>query len=250
MNNISIIRKIKLALKYPLTTYNYLSDILFQRKISPFPRLIKIYVTNVCNLNCAMCVNAAYRMKNLKGSNLTYANIKKIIPELFKHKPFIYFSGGEPLLNKDMIRIIKLFSRNGMFTSLTTNGYVLENFAGKISRSGLDVISLSLDFNNAFEHDSGRGVKGTFNRLLVGLKALNRERRKTGTPVNVKINTVVRDDNYFKLSEMYDFVESLSVDEWSLQHISFITPKASKLIRNYYSKSGIGDDVWCTNNKK
>lgn len=244
MNNISLNTKIKLALKYPKTTYDFFEDKFLRRKIPPFPRLVKIYVTNVCNLNCPMCVNAAYRMKNLKGSNLTLKDAKKIIPELSKYKPFIYFSGGEPLVNPDTIPIVKAFSKVGMFTSLTTNGFVLDYFARQVALSGLDAISISLDSDNAKDHDNGRGTKGTFDRLISGLEALKKERKKTGTPVNIKLNTVIRGDNYFKLSEIYDFMESMMVEEWSLQHISYLTPKVNKIIKNYHRRTGIGDDVF------
>ncbi len=244
MNIIPLAKKIKLALDYPQTTFNLLSDAILRRKITPFPRLIKIYVTNVCNLNCPMCVNAQYRRQHLKNSNLSLRNVKKIMPELKKYKPFVYFSGGEPLLNPEMIKIIKLMSKEKIFTSMTTNGYFLEKFAKDIARSGLDFISLSLDSDVDREHDLGRGVKGSFDRLMSGVTALSEERKKTGKPINMKINTVIRRDNFYKLTKIYDFIEKLEVDEWNLQHFVYKTPAANKAILNYYQKTGIGEDAF------
>ncbi|MFC1624878.1 radical SAM/SPASM domain-containing protein [Patescibacteria group bacterium] len=244
MNNTSIYKKILLAYKYPLTAANLLFDYVFNRKITPFPRLIKFYVTNVCNLNCPMCVNAKFRMKNIKASNLTLKSVKQVLPEIIKYKPFIYLVGGEPLLNEEILKIITAFSKNKILTSMTSNGYLLEKQAKKIARSGLCFLSLSLDSNVAKEHDVGRGVVGSYNHLIRGLKVLNKERIITGFPLNIKINTVIRKDNYYKLSEIYDFVEELGVDEWSLQHYIYKTPKVNRAINKYYKTTGIGEDNW------
>lgn len=241
-NKIKPLKMIKLVLKYPQTSFNILTDLarskFLNNKISPFPRQINIFVTNRCNLNCPMCLNSVYRKENLGESDLDISLMAKILPELKKYKPFIYITGGEPLLNRDIFKIISLFSANGIFTSLTTNGFILESFAQKIIDSGLEFISVSLDHFEEGKHDKGRGVKTSYKRLIRGLEKLVALRKNT--PSNIKINTVITKDNYKQLSKMYDFIEKLGIDEWSIQHYSFVNPATNKLIRNYVNKNGIG----------
>ena len=247
LNNVDSYKKIKLAIKYPTTSLNILSDfcrkIFLNQKITPFPRYIALYVTNRCNLNCPMCVNSSYRAKHLKQSEINLNLIKKILPELKKYKPFVVMSGGEPLINHDIFKIISLLSANKILTSLTTNGFVLEKYVKQIVNSRLEFITISLDHFEEEKHDQGRGVKTTYRRLIKGLNKLVVIRDREGTPTNIKVNTVIRKDNYRDLSKMYDFIEKLKIDEWALQHYSFINPVARKVINNYVSKNHIGNYI-------
>lgn len=243
MNNIPLTKKIRLAFAYPQTTFHMILDFLLMRKIAPFPRMIGFYVTNACNLNCSMCINAKYRKEHARNSNLSINNAKKILSELKKYKPLIWFSGGEPLVNPDLIGIIELFSKEGLVTSMTTNGFILERYAKSIANSGLDFISLSLDSDTEKEHDEGRGVRGSFGRLMIGLRVLQKEKKITGKPINIKINSVLNRSNYFKLSQIYDFIETLDVDEWRIQPISYLTPKANENVQKFIKKTGIGEGV-------
>lgn len=233
-NNVKLFKIAKLALKYPTTSFNILTDIgkkkFLNQKVSPFPRLITLYITNKCNLNCPMCLIVNHLNKNQTGG-ISIKTIKKILPELKKYKPFVCITGGEPLLNKDLFPIINLLSKNKIITSMTTNGFLLEKYAQEITDSGLEFLSVSLDHYDEIKHDKGRGVKTTYKRLIRGLNKLNNIRRET--PTNIKINTVIRQDNYRVLSKMYDFIESLGVDEWSVQHYSFTNPVARKCIHQY-----------------
>lgn len=235
----------KLALRYRTTSLNILTDTvkkrLFNQIITPFPRVITLYVTNKCNLNCQMCLNANYRHKNKADKGISIKAIKKILPELKKYKPTVCITGGEPLLNPDLFKIISLLVKNKIITSLTTNGSLLEKYAQQIADSGLEFLSISLDHFDEKKHDNGRGVKQTYKRLIAGLHKLNTVRGKI--PTNIKINTVIRQDNFDVLSQMYDFIEGLGVDEWSLQHYSFTNPPARENMNRYLNKNSLGDYI-------
>lgn len=248
MNNTNNLRAFilaKLVLKYPKTSLNIVGDFLRKKlianKITPFPRLITLYITNKCNLNCPMCLNVNYRNKTGLSKEIDINLIKKILPELKTYKPFICISGGEPLLNHHLFKIISLLSTNHILTSLTTNGLVLENFTQQIIDSKLEFVSISLDHYKEKEHNLGRGSKVSYQKLINGLNKLVTLR--SNTPTNIKVNTVIRRDNYRDLSKMYDFIENLKIDEWALQHYSFINPQASKAINSYLVKNPIGNYI-------
>lgn len=245
LNNVDLYKKARLAIKYPTTSIHIATDLVRSKflndNISSFPRIITLYATNKCNLNCAMCLNSAYRNKNLLSKEISLNTIKKILPELIKNKPMVCLSGGEPLLNKDLFKIISVLSRGKIFTSLTTNGYILEKYVNDIINSGLEFISISLDHFEENIHDSGRGVKNTYKNLFRGLNKLLKYRQQT--PSNIKINTVINKNNYRDLSKMYDFIEKLGIDEWSVQHYSFVTPIANKSIKKYHKANNLGDYI-------
>jgi len=244
MNNIALIKKIRLGFKYPRSGINSITDIIsgrFTRHIAymPFPRLVTLYVTNQCNLNCAMCLNAEFRNTHLKASKMEYETVERMLPELKKHKPFIYITGGEPLLNPDIFRIIRLLSDNGIFTSMTTNGFMLENYAQQLIDSKLEFLSVSLDHYSETVHDEGRGRKKAYERLMKGINAVIL--KKKHTPSNIKVNTVVQKFNIKDLSKMYDFIEKMNVDEWSLQNYSFMNPEARGSLKKFKDRYKFGD---------
>lgn len=236
------IKKIKLAARYPKNTLRFITNKFSSGRVAAFPELITLFVTSACNFKCPMCENSIYRNEVVSNQNITVEEVIKILPELKKYKPFVYIVGGEPLLNSHTIEIIKLLSQNGIFTSMTSNGFLLADNAQALSGAGLEFISLSLDHYQKELHDAGRGVAGAYDHLLAGLDILNQARLKNGRPSNIKINTVIRKDNFSQLSAMYDFVESLGVDEWSLSHFSFKTPEAIQNINEFKAATGIGDN--------
>ncbi|MFA6537243.1 MAG: glycosyltransferase [Patescibacteria group bacterium] len=234
-------KKMRLAFKYPKNTWRFLlkKD---QFLVCDFPELITFFVTSACNLQCPMCKNSNFRNNVVPNQQIKLSEVEKILPELRKFKPFCYLVGGEPLLNVESLPIIKLLSQNKIFTSMTSNGFLLEDFAEDICHSGLEFLSLSLDHFDEGLHDNGRGVSGVYKNLLTGLKIINKSRKITGTPSNIKINTVIRKDNIAELSLMYDFIEKLGIDEWQLSHFAFKNPQAQEKIAKFKVEKGFGDN--------
>ncbi len=241
MNSVAFATKIRLGLKYPRPILGVVYDKIVKKRISNFPRLISLFVTNKCNLNCPLCLNADFRTKNINANDITIEIIKKILPELKRYKPFIYIGGGEPLINTEIFKIINLLSKNKIFTSMATNGLLLHKYVDEIINSKLEFISISLDHFEPILHNRSRGGIPVYDKLINGIDRLLEKRK--ATPSNIKINTVVNMDNHNSLSKMHDFIESLNVDEWSIQHPSFITQRASEKISNFKNRTGIGDYV-------
>ncbi len=115
----------------------------FDREIN----YIRISVTDRCNLRCTYCVPPNAVLKE-KKSNLSPDQIISVVKEgvnLGIKK--IRLTGGEPLLRKDIFKIIKdIRSVNGVEEiALTTNGTLLSKYAVDLKNSGLDRINISLD---------------------------------------------------------------------------------------------------------
>ncbi|XQC05621.1 radical SAM protein [Arcobacter cryaerophilus gv. pseudocryaerophilus] len=77
-------------------------------------------MTNRCNLLCHHCYSKA--SANEKES-LSLEDILKTIPKLkIANINFVIFSGGEPLLRKDIFEIAQCMKDNKIMTYLSTNG--------------------------------------------------------------------------------------------------------------------------------
>lgn len=237
MNNISLVKKTFLAIKYRKTAFNIIwNSTIGKKRVSDFPETVGIEIISKCNLACSMCHNSDLRVEHNVNSRVSLDLVKKLLPEFKKHKPVVSLSGGEPLLHRDLFDMVSLLSKNNVLTSVSTNGTLIKRRIDEILDSGLAFITVSLDHFKPELHDQGRGKQGTFAEVVDGIKLLTKKRKKT--PFNIKINTVIREDNFDALPQLYQFIETLGVDEWSLAHLSFLTPKMAQDIEQCKSANG------------
>jgi len=109
-------------------------------------------------------------------------------------------AGGEPLLHKATIPIIKRGADNGMTTLLATNGFSINRkTAAKLAHAGLSYANISLDgFDHT--HDRIRRKPGAFEKVIKAIENL----RKEGVPV--RISTVIMEDNLDQIAGLLDFL--------------------------------------------
>lgn len=70
----------------------------------------------------------------------------------------IDFTGGEPLLHRELALLLKEAKKQGMITTVTTNGLLYPKHAEKL-KGLIDMLHFSLDSPDQEEHDQSRGVK-------------------------------------------------------------------------------------------
>lgn len=238
-NTIALVKKITLYLKYPRTGNRLLRELIFspRREAPPLPRLFIVYITESCNLNCSFCLNASLRKTMAKKgqSFLSLAYITKIAEEARKFNAMVYLIGGEPLIHPHFRELVKIFKKNKILLSTTTNGLLLAEYADFIAHY-FDFISISLDYPDALRHDQSRNKKGLYERLITGLENLIKARGRHLLP-NIKINTVILKDNLRDLTAIYQLANELGVDELSIEHFSFKNKEIEKLAHNYCQKN-------------
>ena len=97
-------------------------------------------------------------------------------------------TGGEPLLYKDIYKLIKLCTDNGICTSLGTNGtLVTKEIAYKLKDVGLKKVVVSIDGTQDM-HDKIRG-EGNYSKSIDGLKYLK------DAGIDVRVNAVIMRSN-------------------------------------------------------
>lgn len=146
---------------------------------------VSIQLTSRCNLDCKIC------FRRLGLQEVDTKNIFSLISEIAKFNvDMIVLSGGEPLLRKDLIDIIKFIKNKGIKVALQSNGLLLskqlDSLAGLV-----DVISLSLDGPNEEINSIFRG-HGHFS-VIIDLLSKIKEKN-----IKVKLGTVITKINYKK----------------------------------------------------
>jgi radical SAM protein with 4Fe4S-binding SPASM domain len=252
-NRLQLSRKILLAKKYPKTALRLLIDrfvdkFKLHKETSPAPNLVVLHVSETCNLRCPMCLIWESRNKfgeiEKRNAALSFDDIENIVKQVESFKPMFYLVGGEPTLNRDLITIINYIHKKGMITSLTTNGWLLADFAQSLFDSGLDFISISIDASSASIHDKNRGVSGSFERSIEGIKRLVEIKKQNHSIFpNIKINTVVTPWNVDELENTIILAKNLGADELSFENFSFFGKKIQELNNSYIAAKKTGEII-------
>ena len=136
------------------------------------PSHAQIGLTNACPQNCACCYN-----KNRKGRVMDKDTIIKTARGL-KEVGVVWlgFTGGEPILNKDIVEITDSISSDCAIKLFTTGCTLTRALASDLKNAGVFSVSVSLDHWTEENHDAGRRYKGAFKEALKAIdifKSLN-----------------------------------------------------------------------------
>jgi len=169
-------------------------------------------VTYACNLRCKHCYATAGKAL---PDELTTDEALDLIDRLDRlGVTIIAFSGGEPLVRKDIFELTSYAAEKGIYVAIATNGTLItEEKAREMKESGVGYVQISLDGMKE-THDAFRGIKGCFDRTVEGIK----NAVKAGLFVNVSM-TVTR-FNYEDVPAVVELCEKLGVD-WFM-HYNFI----------------------------
>lgn len=141
----------------------------FNRKIN----YLRISVTDRCNLRCTYCVPSG-EFKWLPHSRILsfeeITEVVKVAVELGVDK--IRLTGGEPLVRKDITKLVRMIAGIGGINDLamTTNGLLLEKLARPLKDAGLMRVNVSLDSTDPLRFaEITRG--GDVNKVFRGIDA-------------------------------------------------------------------------------
>jgi radical SAM protein with 4Fe4S-binding SPASM domain len=192
------------------------------RATSPFerPYVISWNLTYRCNLACEHCYLDAGGKPEVSTqafadrSELTTENCLRVIDGIAAFAPecLVILTGGEPLLRRDIVDIIRHGARKGLWVVVGTNGVkITENLATILRREGVRGLSLSLDALDERRHDAFRRVRGAWRNTVDGARILAR----VGLPFIVQ--TTVGRHNLPELAAIADFAhDKLGAKVWNL----------------------------------
>ncbi|KAB7732188.1 radical SAM protein [Rudanella paleaurantiibacter] len=118
------------------------------------PVLCNYYVTYRCNATCGFC-----DIWERPSPYVTPENVAENLRDLRRlGVRVIDFTGGEPLLHRQLDGLLAEAKQQGFITTVTTNGLLYPKQAERL-RGLVDMLHFSLDSPIAEEHDRLRGVK-------------------------------------------------------------------------------------------
>ncbi|MBJ6119534.1 radical SAM protein [Pontibacter sp. BT310] len=117
------------------------------------PVLCNYYVTYRCNAKCSFC-----DIWEKPSPYITIDDVQQNLRDLKKlGVQVIDFTGGEPLLHRQIDEMLGMAHDMGFITTLTTNAMLYPKFAERL-KGKVDMLHFSLDSADKEKHDLGRGV--------------------------------------------------------------------------------------------
>ena len=122
-------------------------------RLTSKPVLCNYYVTYRCNAKCSFCDIWEKPSPYIKAEEVeqNLRDMKKLGVQV------IDFTGGEPLLHRQIDVFLKMAHDMGFITTLTTNAMLYPKLAERL-KGKIDMLHFSLDSAHKEEHDKGRGV--------------------------------------------------------------------------------------------
>jgi len=137
---------------------------------------LRVSVTDKCNFRCTYCMPAEGLEWLPKNEILTFEEIHRLVRVMARMGVSeIRLTGGEPLVRRDLPELVRMLAgtRGVEDLSLTTNGVLLDRFAGPLVAAGLRRINVSLD---SLSHVKFAEItrRDALDRVLAGLEEAER----------------------------------------------------------------------------
>ena len=178
---------------------------------------LRLAVNEICNLRCIYCMPEEGLKFKEKHKILRKNEIFKLIriaTDLGVNK--IRFTGGEPLLRKEIFEIINFTKKIKTVKSinLTTNGILLSNMLNELKSSGLCGINISIDTLNPEKYKT-ISRRDSLDKVLDSFHQITNQNL-----FKIKINVVAMKN--FNDDELVDFVELTKYNDITVRFIELM----------------------------
>jgi hopanoid biosynthesis associated radical SAM protein HpnH len=199
------------------------------RRVEKYPLVLMLEPLFRCNLACAGCGKIDYP-EEILDKRLSYDECMEAIDEC--GSPMVSIAGGEPLIHKEMAKIVHGLIDKKKFVYLCTNALLLEKRMANYSPSPYLTFSIHLD-GNEMRHDNSVCREGVFKKCVEVIK----QARAKGFRVTINC-TLFQGETADEIAEFMDMAMELGVEGvtispgYSYQH----APNQESFLKNQESK--------------
>ncbi|RQD80867.1 12,18-didecarboxysiroheme deacetylase [Methanosalsum natronophilum] len=171
-------------------------------------------VTKKCNLKCIHCY--AHADDENDSDELTTQEGKELIDDLADFGvPVILFSGGEPLMRKDLPELVTYARSKGLRAVISTNGTLIdEKMARRLKEIGLSYVGISID-GTMPTNDNFRAISGAFLAAIEGLRNCQKEGIKVG------LRFTINKYNMDEIPDIFDLIEAEKIPRICFYHLVY-----------------------------
>jgi Fe-coproporphyrin III synthase len=180
-------------------------------------------ITQRCNLRCIHCY--AHATEQPHQSELSTEQGFQLIDDLSDFGvPVLLFSGGEPLVRKDLPELARYAVKKGMRAVISTNGTLItESKAKTLKEIGLSYVGISLDGMEEI-NDRFRGAKGAFRAAMEGI------RNCQAAGIKVGLRFTINRFNVDEIPKIFNLLEEMDIPRVCFYHLVY-AGRGSELVK-------------------
>lgn len=136
------------------------------------PLQVSFDITSNCNLRCVHCFNDSGKKAPLQdlGKEEKLSIARQVAA---MHPLNTCICGGEATLCPYLLEIVDILAREGSKVSMVSNGFLMtRELAKKLREHGVCMVQISIDGAYAWQHDTFRGVNGSYERAVQAARFL------------------------------------------------------------------------------
>lgn len=174
--------------------------------------------TSGCNLKCSFC-DSPYTSWYIEGDNKQSNELINEINSKWPNCNHVVISGGEPLIQKDLIEVVNLLKENNKIITIETNGTIFKHDIIP------DLFSISPKLSNSIPH-----TKEKYKKTHIQNNNLEKLEKYINCGINYQIKFVVKDKT--DLDEIVELEKKYSIPKDKI----FLMPEGidKEIIRKRY----------------
>jgi radical SAM protein with 4Fe4S-binding SPASM domain len=168
---------------------------------------IDLHVTNRCNLRCKHCV---YKSGDWHMIDMSVETVQGLIGD-FKDMGVeeVHITGGEPLLNSQLIDIIALLNGNNFTVRIQTNGMLItKSIAQNLKNAGASHVLISID-GLRDSHNVLRSNERSFDAAITAVRIC------IDAGLFTRVNTVIHKGNVHNVAPLVRLIAQTDADQHS-----------------------------------
>lgn len=194
------------------------------------PVCLYLETTNRCNLLCTTCPRTYADLE--PEADMSWELFTRIVDQVPDIARVVLHGVGEPMLVKELPRMVRYLKARGAYVLFNTNGTVLTAKKGReLCDTGLDELRVSLDAADARTFLLVRG-KDYFNRIVRNVRTFTEMQRREGlTRPRVSLWLTGLKETIAQLPEFVRIAQDIGVGEVYLQRLVYFDQGAIGLAR-------------------
>jgi PqqA peptide cyclase len=183
-------------------------------EITP-PLALLAELTHRCPLRCPYCSNPLELER--AGAELDQASWQRVLSEAAALGVLqVHFSGGEPLVRRDLAALVRHAGAIGLYSNLITSGVLLDRARlAELVEAGLEHVQLSFQDAEAASADRIAGLADAHPKKLAAAALV----REAGLPLTV--NAVMHRQNLERLPDMIELALKLGAGRLEVAHVQY-----------------------------
>ena len=161
------------------------------------PGYLQFAITNVCNARCDFCGFAVDKFDPKQRRSVTLSEARDVVDIAVRnHIGYLLFVGGEPLVHRDLLPMVRYATERGLHPMICTNGSLwTEDNMRELVRGGLSSVIMSIDTHEVAKHERHRGLPEVCRKI----QRANDFFREAGIQTTASVTASKLIDDYEKL---------------------------------------------------